>query len=354
MTFTVPSAASTAPPDRSALTIPSGQGAFVISLDFELHWGVRDHRPLSRLERSRLLAARATIPSILDLFEEFSVSATWATVGLLFARSREEAEAFAPQRKPHYADPRLNAYSERLGKDEVEDPFHFAPSLIADIARRKGQEIGSHSFSHFYSMEPGQTAAEFEADVRSAVAIAANAGHTVTSYVFARNQVNPAYLPILQLAGMSGYRANEPTRIKGAAPFKEQQRMNRRLGRLLDAYIDLCGPQTTLSPRMRRPFALHASRYLRPYDPRTAVFEPLLLKRIGQAMQHAAAHAEVFHLWFHPEDFAPFVNENLRLLRRVLQLFANQRNKHGMLSRSMRELSGPVPWKQNEVTVCRH
>src|SRR6185437_962424 len=289
MSLTEPVCRSTSRRDNFCAVSTKRQGAFVISLDFELHWGVRDHRPLSGAERSRLLAARDAIPRLLDLFDEFSISATWATVGLLFARSREEARAFAPKRKPNYADPRLNPYSEQLGKNEKDDPFHFAPTLIAAIARRRGQEIGSHSFSHFYSMEPGQTAAEFEADVRSAVAIAANAGHTVTSYVFARNQVNPAYLPILQLAGMSGYRANEPTRIKGAAPFKEQQRMNRRLGRLLDAYIDLCGPQTTLSPRMRRPFALHASRYLRPYDPRTAVFEPLLLKRIGQAMQHAAA-----------------------------------------------------------------
>jgi len=325
-----------------SVRLTNRQGAFVISLDFELHWGVRDHRPLSRAERSRLLAARDAIPRLLDLFDEFSISATWATVGLLFARSREEAQAFAPKRKPNYADPRLNPYSEQLGKDEKDDPFHFAPTLIAAIARRRGQEIGSHSFSHFYSMESGQTAADFQADTESALAIAVNSGHRLTSYVFARNQVNPAYLPILQQAGITAYRANEQAKIKKAASFRDQRRIDRRLRRFLDAYVDVCGPQTSHFALKQQPFALFASRYLRPYRPGTAVLEPLLLTRIDQVMRHAALRGQVFHMWFHPEDLAPFVDENLLLLRRVLQLFDHQRNKHNMLSLSIGQLSGAI------------
>ena len=71
----------------------SAQGALVISLDFELVWGVRgefgadggDYRP-------NLLGARNAIPRLLDLFAEFEISATWATVGMLMAHTREELE----------------------------------------------------------------------------------------------------------------------------------------------------------------------------------------------------------------------------------------------------------------------
>jgi peptidoglycan/xylan/chitin deacetylase (PgdA/CDA1 family) len=344
MNLSLPILSSTAQRNRIPAVSPNQPGAFVISLDFELHWGVRDHRPLSSAECSRLLAARAAVPRILDLFEEFSISATWATVGILFARSRDEAYAFAPYRQPNYANSRLNAFREQLGKDETDDPFHFAPSLIAEIASRKGQEIGSHSFSHYYCMEPGQTVAEFEADIQSAVGIAANSGHTVRSYVFARNQVNPAYLPVLRQAGIIAYRANEQTAIKNAASFKEQQRANYRLGRLLDAYVDVCGPQISHWPQGPRPFALYASRYLRPHNRKSAMLEPMLLRRIGEAMKSAALRGEVFHVWFHPEDFAPFVKENLRLLRRVLQSFERHRTEYGMLSLSMAQLSGSVPF----------
>src|SRR5215831_17837856 len=90
-------------------------GALVISLDFELHWGVRDSAPLDRTERARLLSARRIVPGMLDLFEEFSIHATWATVGLLFARSRTEVEAFKPTCRPKYRDSRLDPYQETLG-----------------------------------------------------------------------------------------------------------------------------------------------------------------------------------------------------------------------------------------------
>src|SRR5579859_4252999 len=67
-----------------------GYGAFVISLDFELHWGVRDHEPLDGPYRPNLLGARNAIPRLLEMFERYGISATWAIVGFLFARSREE------------------------------------------------------------------------------------------------------------------------------------------------------------------------------------------------------------------------------------------------------------------------
>ena len=86
-------------------------GALVISLDFELHWGVRDKCALDGPYRENLLGARRAIPLLLDLFEEFDVAATWATVGFLFARSRREREQFSPAVRPHYADARLDAYS---------------------------------------------------------------------------------------------------------------------------------------------------------------------------------------------------------------------------------------------------
>jgi hypothetical protein len=87
-------------PPPSAVTVHEQAGALVVSLDFELHWGVHDRRPLSARECSRLLAARAAIPRILDVFEEFRIRATWATVGLLFAKSRSEALNFTPNPKP--------------------------------------------------------------------------------------------------------------------------------------------------------------------------------------------------------------------------------------------------------------
>jgi peptidoglycan/xylan/chitin deacetylase (PgdA/CDA1 family) len=317
-------------------------GALVISLDFELHWGVRDRVLLDDAERARLLQARDGIPRILDLFEEYSVHATWAVVGLLFARSSEEAEAFRPHKEPHYRDARLNPYREKIGKGEDDDPFHFAPSLIDRIAKRRGQEIASHSFSHYYCLEPGQTEEEFEADLKSAIAIAANAGYTLRSYVFPRNQVNPPYLAALRRSGILAYRGNEPIEVRKAGSFAEQRRPHKRIARLLDTYADIYGPLTVARTTSSELLSVPASRYFRAYRPAFGLLEPCLLQRISNAMRYAAEHAEVFHLWWHPEDFAAHFDRNLRVLHSVLDQFVEFRKRYGMVSMSMADLAQQV------------
>jgi peptidoglycan/xylan/chitin deacetylase (PgdA/CDA1 family) len=324
-------------------------GALVISLDFELHWGVRDSAPLDRKERARLLSARRIVPRMLDLFEEFSIHATWATVGLLFAHSRTEIEAFKPTRRPKYQDSRLDPYQETLGTGEADDPFHFAPSLIREIASRPGQEIACHSFSHYYAMEPGQASEEFEADLISAVALANQSGHRLRSYVFPRNEVNPEYLSILKDSGILAYRGTEPTKIKRARSFDEQRRPDRRIGRLLDSYLDLCGNQTCSWPQGEQLISVPASRYLRPYSPVLQPFEAWRHARIEEAMKYAAQRGEVFHLWWHPEDFAYHGNENLHFLRSVLRTFDTYRAQYGMVSVGMAEINSLIA---SEPLVC--
>jgi peptidoglycan/xylan/chitin deacetylase (PgdA/CDA1 family) len=328
-----------APRQDAPGSIRSRPGGMVVSLDFELYWGVRDQVRLDRDEKARLLVARAVVPRILDLFEEFRIHATWATVGLLFAGSKEEADEFRPAVEPGYIDQRLNPYREPLGASEEQDPYHFAPSLIAAIASRPGQEIASHSFSHYYCMEPGQTAEEFEADLQSAVAIAERSGYHLKSYVFPRNQANAGYLPILHRHGVKTFRGNEPASAKGPDAFAKQRAPRKRAIRLADAYLNIHGDQTASWPDSQTPVDLRASRYLRPATPVLRLLEPWLIGRIQQQLRAAAEKGRVFHLWWHPEDFAANPDGSLSVLRRVLALFDSYRRRYGIESLSMLESS---------------
>src|SRR5437588_7208923 len=110
--------------------------ALVISLDFELYWGVRDHLELNAYKEN-ILGVRQAVPALLELFAGYGIHATWATVGFLFCRNREEILASVPDLKPHYVDGRLSPYDSigEVGASESDDPFHYAPSLIAMIAK---------------------------------------------------------------------------------------------------------------------------------------------------------------------------------------------------------------------------
>ena len=65
-------------------------GQFVISLDFELLWGVRDHADRTSYGKN-VLGARDAVPQMLEIFAQNSIRATWATVGFLFCETRGRA-----------------------------------------------------------------------------------------------------------------------------------------------------------------------------------------------------------------------------------------------------------------------
>ncbi|WP_306120529.1 MULTISPECIES: hypothetical protein [unclassified Roseitalea] len=74
-------------------------GAFVISLDFELLWGLRDQTD-RKSYGDAIMGGRAAIPRMLDMFDRFDIRATWAIVGLLFCRDKDELLEVSPPESP--------------------------------------------------------------------------------------------------------------------------------------------------------------------------------------------------------------------------------------------------------------
>ena len=323
---------------------PSSQknrgGALVISLDFELRWGSRDSR--SPASASRLLNAREVVLRLLELFEAKRVGATWCTVGMLFAESRDELRHYMPEILPTYGREELNPYREMLGNDETDDPLHFAPSLIRAISLCPLQEIGSHTFSHYYCLEPGQTRQQFAADLRSARRIADARNIKLRSLVFPRNQVNREFLPVLAHQGIHCFRGAGRGWVHAASEFKKQRQAHKRALRLADSYLPLLGMDTVEWPHevLSGVSELQASRYFRPNSGGSSQLSRLAVLRIIQGLRHAAATGKIYHLWFHPEDFGTYPAENLQLLAQVLDEFEDLRNRYGMRSLSMSSASG--------------
>lgn len=317
-------------------------GALVISLDFELMWGVRDRIGSNHPYTVNLRGARAAIPRLLELFEEFDVAATWATVGFLFATSRREREEVTPLMRPYYADPRLSPYDEKTGEDEEEDPLHFAGSLIERIRRTPRQEIATHTFSHFYASERGQSQETFRADLEAALTIAARRGIEIESIVFPRNQHNPRYDSILIEKGIKAFRGNPTSYAWQFANNAESRGVGKRAVRLIDSYLSVTGAGTTPWPHVVQENGLanvRASYPIRPYMPRLKSLDSARLRRIKNSMRHAARNREIFHIWWHPHNFGRFTDENLRFLRNVLDCLNHWRREEAMLSLTMAEVA---------------
>ncbi|HLT37246.1 MAG TPA: polysaccharide deacetylase family protein, partial [Enhygromyxa sp.] len=255
-------------------------GALVVSLDFELYWGMRDVVTLDRY-RANLEGSPAAIRRMLDVFEQREIHATWACVGLLFARDGDEARRFAPRLRPGYRARELSPF-EAIDRGEVDAAprCYFAPEVIAAIQARPHQEIGTHTFSHYYCNELGQTAEQFDADLAAAVAIAEHSGVRLRSLVFPRNQQNLDYLPILARHGITSYRG-----LTAAWAFSHaDSRLGtivRRGARLADNYAPLCPVVPTAAADLRGdPINIPGSRFLRPYHPKLRHLDPLRMHRM--------------------------------------------------------------------------
>ena len=88
------------------------KGKLVISLDFELLWGMRDKRTIDSYGKN-ILGGRDAVSKMLDIFTEFNVVATFATVGFLFAKDKEELFALAEVIK-EYPEAKLELNKEDL------------------------------------------------------------------------------------------------------------------------------------------------------------------------------------------------------------------------------------------------
>lgn len=320
-------------------------GTFVVSLDFELMWGMRDKDGLEGY-MNNFLGVRHALPQMLDAFEEHGVKATFATVGLLFFDNKAQLMAGLPDLRPSYANLRLSPYESHFGQvgaDEATDPFHFGASLIRLIQQRPQHEIASHTFSHYYCLERGQNEEQFDADLKAAVEAARAMGVTLRSLVFPRNQFNPSYLAICHKHGIQAFRGNENNWLHQARSV-DQECLARRGVRLLDTWLDLTGPNCHPWPLKQAgsPVNIPSSRFLRPWDPRFRMLENLRLKRITRAMEHAAHTGTIFHLWWHPHNFGVHTARNIAVLRAVLGHFNRMKEEYGMQSLTMAEVADKV------------
>jgi len=311
-------------------------GTLIVSLDFELFWGMLDRTTLEAYQ-DNVLGGRKAVPQLLKLFEKYDIHATWATVGFLFAENYEELKAYFPQKDqcPSYADPALDPYTwfEKIGKDEQEAPCFYGPSLIPLVAAVPGQEIGSHSFCHYYCRAKGQTAEQFAADMRAARQIAQDKGYELTSVVLPRNQCKPEYMHILREVGFTAYRDEENDWIHEKIKYRPLLRALR----LIDVYIPLTGKGGYIPKKEDGIWNFVGSRMYKPIFPALGVLEGVKMRRIKRQMLHAAKKGLTFHLWWHPHNVGVRTEEHLRQLEEIFSYYTLLKEKYGMQSLNMRE-----------------
>jgi hypothetical protein len=309
---------------------------FVISLDFELFWGVSDSRTVAAYGPN-VLGEWQAIPRLLALFRRYGLRVTWATVGMIMCRDYRHWREVRPANLPGYVRGGISPYS-MDGLVREHPRMFFARPLVEQILETNGQELATHTYSHFYCNEAGATPEQFAADLACARSMVAEMGVTFRSIVFPRNQVVDDFLSVLPDAGIQVYRGNAQHWLYRNGDAVAGGIAGRAI-RFADACLPLSGQRTVGERRKGKLLNLPASLFLYPSSTRPRALLALRLYRVKQAMTAAARRGGIFHLWWHPHNFGADLEENLALLEAILRHYRFLSDTYGMQSRCMADFA---------------
>ena len=313
------------------------KGYLIVSLDFELLWGVHDHETKETFY-NQVKGARSVIPKLLDLFSQYNIHATWAMVGMLMADSKDELLDFVPNEVPTYKDTKFSSYQyfDLVGKDEIEDPYHFAASFIDLLSNTNNQEIASHTFSHYYCKSEGQTLSQFAEDMDCAQRMMnRKTGKNATSLVFPRNQYTDEYAKEAAKHGMKCVRGNPKSFAYNG------KKLTARIVRFLDTYINICGMKcSSINDCIEDGYVnIQASRFFRKYNKKLSIFEPLKISCIKRQMKYAAKNNKIFHLWWHPHNISIHSVKSIEQLHEIFNYYRKLKDKYNFESLTMSEMA---------------
>ena len=319
-------------------------GALILSLDYELLWGIIEKKYALKYGQSNVKNVDYVISRLINIFDIYNVKATFATVGFVMCRDIEELTSFAPEQTPSYSN-LLSPYGDYLRAINKENAsLYFAPKTVEKLKKSPLIEIGTHTFCHYYCWEAGQTVQQFEMDLNAAIKLAKSKGIALTSIILPRNNVSEEYLKICYKNGIIAYRGNSKSFF--SRTNSQLGHIKNRLLRFLDSYIPIGGLLTykyeELVSGPELPVNIPASRMLRPYNPKIKLLETLRVRRIKKELIHAAKTGEMYHLWWHPHNFGNNVEENLSMLENIIRCYKECENHYGMKSYTMTEFAKKI------------
>ena len=313
---------------------------FVISLDFEMMWGVKDFATPKDYGQSNVAHVFEVIKRLLELFKHFDIHATFATVGYIFCKDKNEVIQYKPALLPTYSDRSLSPYENDYIEEikESDSRLYFAPEIVDTIFRTNGLELATHTASHYNCLAEGQTVEQFKEDMKTAIRIADDKGYKLETIIFPKNQVGDEYLKVCADNGIKTFRGSK---TKNKTNYSKLSVLWERGIRLIDNYIPLLNSKSYNLSEVHegRIMNVKASRFLRPYSSKLSFLEWLRFRRVKGEMSKAAKNGEVYHLWWHPHNFGADIDRNFKFLEKILKHFRYCHEKYGMISLNMKEVA---------------
>jgi len=311
---------------------------FVISLDFELFWGVIRSRSIQDYQNN-VFGVEDALPAIIDVFNEYQISATWAVVGSILCDSFDEWNELINE---FYFD--FSIFNNNEIKQIIKNNprLFFNKKLVEHIKSSLSQEIASHTFAHYEVGNIETDISNFRKDMLLNNLVMNENGIIPKSIVFPRNIIDKTLISTLPELGINTFRGNQNHFL-----YKDGDKVPFGLVgkglRYLDSSFNLSGSNSSIASEVDGVINIPSTYFLRPISGSDArnVVNYHRLKRIKNHMTQAAKSNGMFHIWWHPHNFGNELNENIYFLKQILDHFIDLKSKYKMVSVSMGDFFKP-------------
>ncbi len=308
-------------------------GKFCISIDFEKKWGLIDKKNPDY--DNSIYNVDFVVDGILHIFDKYKIRASWGVVGALVFENYESLLEYSNYiDKIDYHNDKLSP-SKYFAKNDVSRELFFARESVKKIVASEGQNIVSHTLYHTYYRESGITNRNYidEKQLFDNLFLS-QFGLDICGIIFPRNQI-PTYNGFD--LGYKFYRSNHDNYLDRCYSESELSLLVKIL-RTLDCYLPLRFCRSSKPYKDEKGFlAIPATRFFRPTS-KNLLFNKLKINRIKMEMTWAAKNNDVYHLWWHPHNFAQSIRESLNELDEILVHFNNLQTRYGMESVNMNDL----------------
>ena len=311
------------------------KGTFIISIDFEYAIGYADEK-LSE-KRKQLVYEEADVSKqILNLFQKYKISATWAIVShLLETNCSKSSDGRVHNEFPKHIffDSEVNWFAHHPPAGDTTDPLWFDTAGVIKLVQQSltPQEIASHSYAHVLYGAPTIKREAVMADIAGVKRIHERYGLPLVSFIFPRNI--EGYHAELKQIGVQCYR--------GLSSFW-YMRLPGWFGRLARLFDYALPSVRTVVPSRDTTGLINIpdSLLLLGRNGLRKLVTPNMMKRkIRRGIQAAVKRKEIFHLWFHPSNFSYDTEEQLAILEDALQYASKLRNSDELRIITMGEVA---------------
>jgi peptidoglycan/xylan/chitin deacetylase (PgdA/CDA1 family) len=241
---------------------------------------------------------RLIIKHLLSLFRKYKLPATWAVVGKMFLEG---------------------------------DPLWQGPDIVKMIKTTPNQEIACHSFTHQIFSEAICDKKTAEKEIKNCLKVAETVGIKFKSFVFPKNI--PGHFNILKKYGFSNFRGAEPYWF-AKIPYL------RKPLQVLDFILALPPP---VSKPIKTPYGLTnipgSMYYVSCRGSRRFIPIKIRVLKAKKGLTRAAKEKKIFHLWFHPIDFAKNTKKMFAGFEEILKYAVKLRNENKIEIKSMKQIA---------------